>query len=105
MLSGIFDHTAHMLERERKVDGMAQGTRLRRKKRPSHAEEERRQLLAGMADTRAELNRAYAGFNLQSDPDLVDSYVYEINALQSRYSYLVRRMKELEPVQPGGGGR
>lgn len=75
---------------------MAQGTKLRRKKARIAAQEERQQLLEGMADTRAGLNRAYAGFNLQSDPDLVDAYVYEINALQSRYSYLVRRIKELD---------
>ena len=66
----------------------------RRKKSP--AEEERRDLLEGMAETRRLLNQAYCGFNTHSDPDLVESYVFEINALQSRYSYLVRRMKDLE---------
>ena len=30
------------------------------------------------------------------DPDLIESYVFEINALQARYSYLLRRVKELE---------
>lgn len=80
---------------------MAQGVKLLRRRAEDPAAEERRQLLAGMADTRVQLNRAYAGFNFQSDPDLVDSYVYEINALQSRYSYLVRRMKELEPEPEG----
>ena len=49
-----------------------------------------------MAETRRLLNQAYCGFNTHSDPDLVESYVFEINALQSRYSYLVRRMKDLE---------
>ena len=49
-----------------------------------------------MADTRRLLTQAYQGFNAHSDPDLVESYVYEINALESRYSYLVRRMKDLE---------
>jgi hypothetical protein len=58
--------------------------------------EERQQLKDGIARTRVEINQAYAGFNCQSDPDLVDSFVYEINALQSRYSYLVRRFKELD---------
>lgn len=67
-----------------------------RKRRPSPLEEERRELLENMADTRRQLDCAYAAFNQHSDPDLVESCVYEINALQSRYSYLVRRMKDLE---------
>lgn len=67
---------------------------LRRRESPAQAE--RRELLESMADTRRLLTQAYQGFNAHSDPDLVESYVYEINALESRYSYLVRRMKDLE---------
>lgn len=67
---------------------------LRRRSDP--VEEERRQLLAGMADTRRLLNQAYTAFNSHSDPDLVESCVYEINALQARYAYLARRLRELE---------
>lgn len=65
-------------------------------RRESPVQEERRELLESMADTRRRLSQAYQGFNSHSDPDLVESYVYEINALESRYSYLVRRMKDLE---------
>lgn len=72
-----------------------------RRKRETPAEAERRELLEEMAQTRRMLNQAYQGFNAHSDPDLVESYVYEINALQSRYSYLVRRMKDLENREGG----
>ena len=58
--------------------------------------EERRSLMEGVAQTRVQLNQAYAQFNLHSDPDLVDACVYEINALRSRYSYLVRQVKRLD---------
>jgi hypothetical protein len=34
--------------------------------------------------------------NATSDSDLIESYVYEINALQARYNYLLRRFKALE---------
>lgn len=68
--------------------------RRRRAERPEEAE--RRQLLEGMAQTRLELNQAYAQFNAHSDPDLVESCVFTINALRSRYSYFVRQMKQLE---------
>ncbi len=67
-----------------------------RTRRESPAQAERGELLESMAETRRLLNQAYQGFNAYSDPDLVESCVYEINALESRYSYLVRRMKDLE---------
>ena len=34
--------------------------------------------------------------NTTCDSDLIESYVYEINALQARYNYLLRRFKALE---------
>jgi hypothetical protein len=86
---------------ERKVSHMTQTVKNRRHRADPRAEE-RAQLRQVLSRTRVEINQAYAGFNSQSDPDLVDSYVYEINALQSRYSYLVRRFKELDG--PGGEG-
>ena len=62
----------------------------------TEAEEERRQILEGMEQTKLELNQAYAQFNAYSDPDLVESCVFAINALRSRYSYLIRKMKLLD---------
>lgn len=62
----------------------------------TEAEEERRQILEGMEQTRLELNQAYAQFNAYNDPDLVESCVFAINSLRSRYSYLIRRMKLLD---------
>ena len=59
-------------------------------------EQERQVLLKSLAQTRALISQAYGGFNTTDDNDLIDSYVYEINALQSRYNYLLRRAKELE---------
>lgn len=72
----------------------------RRGKNPR--QEERRSLMEGVAQTRVLLNQAYAQFNLHSDPDLVESCVYEINALRSRYSYLVRQVKRLDAASDEG---
>lgn len=69
---------------------------IRRRKAPPVDQEERLLLLEGMARTRVELNQAYAQFNAHSDPDLVESCVFTINALRSRYSYLIRRIKLLD---------
>lgn len=38
--------------------------------------------------TRQALEIAYSGFNNALDADLIDSYIYEINALQKRYAHL-----------------
>ncbi|MBQ3135128.1 MAG: YaaL family protein [Oscillospiraceae bacterium] len=65
-------------------------------RRPRPQSTERQELLESLAATRMQINQAYSGFDTARDPDLVESFVYEINALQSRYSYLLRRIKELE---------
>ena len=62
----------------------------------SPRDSEREQLMQTLADTRVLINQAYIGFNTARDHDLIESFVLEINALQSRYSYLLRRIKELE---------
>lgn len=38
--------------------------------------------------TRKALDAAYSGFNNATDFDMIDSYIYEINALQRRYNHL-----------------
>ena len=70
---------------------------LRRLERADNVE--RQELLTSLAHTRALIQQAYRGFNSAEDGDLIESYVFEINALQSRYNYLLRRVKELE-AQP-----
>ena len=75
---------------------MAEAVKFRRRREADPAAEERQQLMGEMAQTRLQLNQAYADFNVHSDPDLVDSCVFTINALRSRYSYLVRQFKQLE---------
>ena len=75
-----------------------------RKRRERAEDTERRALLEGLGQTRSLIAQAYAGFNAAKDPDLIESYVFEINALQARYSYLLRRVKELDgeaQAQPG----
>ncbi len=82
---------------------MAGEMRRVRQRESAGREELRRQLLEGMAQTRLELNQAYAQFDLHSDPDLVDSCVFTINALRSRYSYFVRQIKLLDQGKEAAG--
>lgn len=67
-----------------------------RKKPDSALRRERQELLEGLERTKVMIHQAYACFNRESDPDLIESYVFEINALQRRYSYLLRKVREME---------
>ena len=45
-------------------------------------------VLEDIEKTRIALDNAYAGFDNATDPDMIDSYIYEINALLKRYAHL-----------------
>lgn len=77
--------------------------RPKRQKILSSEDMRRLQLKEEMDRTRIELNQAYAQFNVHSDPDLVDSCVFTINALRSRYSYFIRQMKLLDEGKAEAG--
>ena len=78
---------------------MSQSARTLSPRRPSSAHAAaQREILLSLASTRTQINQAYAGFNTANDDDLIESYVYEINSLQARYNYLLRRAKELEAL-------
>ena len=42
-----------------------------------------------LAQTRYALEIAYSNFDNVTDPDLIDCYIYEVNALLKRYKYLI----------------
>jgi hypothetical protein len=54
-----------------------------------------------MEKTRYALETAYAGFDNATDPDMIDCYIYEVNALLKRYKYLTAladKEREATPV-------
>ena len=67
-------------------------------RRPTHdpAQAHRLELEESLHDAQLRIAQAYAGFNAATDPELVESFVYEIQAQKVRYSYLLRRRKALE---------
>jgi len=67
-----------------------------RKIRESEKERDLRELLQALTDTREELNRARIMFDHACEPELVDAVVYEINSLNARYDYLLRKVREEE---------
>ena len=60
----------------------------------SEREIERNALLSDLEKTKRALEIAYAGFDNAVDPDMVDCYIYEINALLKRYKHLAALSQE-----------
>ena len=60
--------------------------------------------LSGLFDeltaTKLLLIKAYSVFNSTIDPELIESSVYEISSLNSKYSYLIRRIKDISKTDP-----
>ena len=49
-----------------------------------------------LEQSRFALEIAYSNFDNVTDPDLIDCYIYELNAAQLRYQFLLRSFKNLE---------
>jgi len=45
------------------------------------------------------MEEAFANFQNAVDPDLVDSYIYEENAAQMRYQFLMKQLKNKEMME------
>lgn len=53
-------------------------------------------LLSEIRLTKAALDAAYSNFEQALDPDLIDCYIYQINASQKRYKFLIERAKQIQ---------
>jgi len=54
------------------------------------------ELLNDINENKLALESAYSNFENVVDPDLIDCYIYEVNAVQKRYKFLLRQAKELD---------
>lgn len=53
-------------------------------------------LLDDLQKTQSELDLAYSNFENVVDQDLIDSCIYQVNAVQLRYKFLLGRVKQIE---------
>lgn len=58
-----------------------------------------KRLLDDLKLTRAELEIAYSGFDNVTDPDLIDCYIYKVNAVLMRYKFLMEKAAELNIIK------
>lgn len=56
----------------------------------------REELLNEIEEIKLSLETAHSNFDNASDPDLVDSCIYEMNAIQYKYKYLLKQMRKME---------
>lgn len=52
-------------------------------------------LKKSLLEAQRSLENAYTGLDAVDDPDMIDSYIYELNAAYLRYSIILRDMREL----------
>ena len=55
-------------------------------------------ILEDLEKTKWELETAFSGFDNVTDPDLIDCYIYEVNAVMKRYRYLLNQAAALTPL-------
>lgn len=58
-------------------------------------------LRSELFQVRSALLAAYRDFNSQIEPDLIEASIYEINSLQAKYSWVLRKIKKrsAEPIE------
>ena len=53
-------------------------------------------IIHDLALTKSALDTAYSNFENVVNPDLIDCYIYEVNAVQKRYKFLLELAREME---------
>ena len=64
------------------------------KKESETAKRKKEELMQELKEVQKSLDRAYENFSYVVDPELIDCCIYESNAGQMRYKFLMRKMKE-----------
>ena len=57
------------------------------------AKGQRASLLHRLQETAEAIAAARSGFDQAADPDLLEYYLYEVNALRARHAYLFRQLR------------
>lgn len=68
------------------------------RQKPTPQTPQQKELLAVLRQTKCELDNARHFFDRECSEELVSATVYEINALQEKYSYLIVQAKKNDVV-------
>ncbi len=67
-----------------------------KRKRVDRVKQTKEELMKEIEALNQSMEIANSNFENVSDPDLIDSYIYEMNAISFRYKYLIRLMRSIE---------
>jgi hypothetical protein len=56
--------------------------------------QEDRELLQALETVKKNLETVYINFEYATDTALIDSYIYEVKALQLKYEYIIKEIKQ-----------
>ncbi|MEE1516342.1 MAG: DUF2508 family protein [Lachnospiraceae bacterium] len=69
---------------------------LKKKKMKNDTSDNKRQLLEELKETKNALDTAYANLSYVVEPELIDCCIYELNAIQLRYKFILSQVKNSE---------
>lgn len=55
-------------------------------------------LLKNIKIAKKALDTAYSNFDVVTDPELIDSCIYEVKAMQLKYEYLINQAKQMNII-------
>lgn len=62
--------------------------------RKSKNENSRTELLENIEDIKKEMYVVKSNFNMETDENMIDCYIYQMEALNKKYQYFIRMAKE-----------
>ncbi len=74
--SNIFDYLLEKLSKNKTYD------------------EDTQNLLENLKNAQSDFETAIANYEFAKEPELIDYYIYKIKATQTRYQYLLKKVKE-----------
>lgn len=69
---------------------------LKKKKAKNDMSDNKRQLLEELRETKNAMDTAYANLSYVVEPELIDCCIYELNAIQLRYKFILSQVKNSE---------
>lgn len=69
---------------------------LKKKKAKNDVNDNKRQLLEELRETKNAMDTAYANLSYVVEPELIDCCIYELNAIQLRYKFILSQVKNSE---------
>ena len=71
---------------------------IKKKKENLPVVDNQKQLLQELKETQNALDTAYANLSYVVEPELIDCCIYELNAIQLRYKFILSQVKKVNTV-------